>query len=242
MTRDEGQRIKGDMKRTGQFAAKRWCRSALPKAQIALAGWRFEYGMTLNDLVSEGADVPPSGNRDYSWGFFKQVKGRIYHAACRSRVMAAERTAAAAPKHILVSYSHSDRPWLDRLKTHLRPLMRGGIIDLWDDTRINPGSDWRKEIDQALSKAQLAILIVSADFLASEFICNNELPPLLKRAARGGVRVVSLIVRPCLYMQHSALARYQAANDPRRPLSSLPEHEIESVLMRLAEQINESMS
>jgi hypothetical protein len=240
MDRDDRRRAKREAKKAGQAAAKQWCRAASQQAQVTLAGWDFKYGMTLDGLIGGGARVPPSADEDYSWGFFKQVKGRVYHALHKS-TSAAKQKAAAARTHVFVSYSHRDVEWLNRLQTHMKPLIRAGIIDLWDDTRINPGSDWRREIDEALSMAQVAVLIVSADFLASEFICDNELPPLLERATSGGARVLSLIVRPCLYTQHTALSKYQAVNDPRQPLSSLPEYKMEAVLVRLAEQIYESV-
>jgi hypothetical protein len=56
-----------------------------------------------------------------------------------------------SPKHkctkIFVSYSHSDKKWLHRLKVHLRPLERDGLIECWDDTQIASGQKWRSEID-----------------------------------------------------------------------------------------------
>ena len=83
---------------------------------------------------------------------------------------------------IFVSYSHADRDWLERLQTHLAPHVRGEKLDLWDDTKIAPGADWAAEIDQAISKARVADLLVSPDFLASQFIADVEFPAILRRA------------------------------------------------------------
>ena len=93
------------------------------------------------------------------------------------------------PIRVFVSYSHADQRWLERLKVHLTPLHKQPEIDVWEDTRIKVGSKWRKEIQDAVNRANVAVLIISADFLASDFIRTNELPPLLKAAAKN--RVVS---------------------------------------------------
>jgi len=85
---------------------------------------------------------------------------------------------ASARARVFISYSHHDVKWLERLRVHLKPLIRKQVVDLWDDTRISPGMDWRREIDTALSAASVAVLLISADFLASDFIVDNELPVL----------------------------------------------------------------
>jgi hypothetical protein len=68
----------------------------------------------------------------------------------------------------------------------MRPFEKKGVIDLWVDTKINVGEKWKEKIQQALDRAAIAILLISADFLASDFIIDNELPPLLKAAEEKG--------------------------------------------------------
>jgi hypothetical protein len=110
---------------------------------------------------------------------------------------------------IFVSYSHSDRDWLQRLKTHLAPYVRGENLDLWDDTRIIPGSDWAEEIEEAIAKARVAVLLVSPEFLASEYITQVELPAIL-RLAGTDLTVIWIPVRPSAF--HATLLKnYQAA-------------------------------
>ena len=98
--------------------------------------------------------------------------------------------------NVFISYNHRDNDWLERLRVHLRPLERDYALDIWDHTLIQAGANWSDEIKRAIESAKAGLLIVSADFLASDFIANNELPPLLDAAQKDGAVIMSLIVSP----------------------------------------------
>jgi internalin A len=110
---------------------------------------------------------------------------------------------------IFVSYSHTDRDWLDRLRTHLAPYAQDERLDVWDDRKINPGSNWAAEIDKALDDARVAVLLVSPEFLASSFIAHVELQEILRRA-RGELTVVWIPIRASAY-EVTPLKEFQAA-------------------------------
>jgi len=74
------------------------------------------------------------------------------------------------------------------------PLTRDLGIDLWDDTKIKSGMNWRQAVNDAMQTARVAILLVSADFLASEFIVKNELSPLLAAASNEGTLILPVIL------------------------------------------------
>jgi hypothetical protein len=143
---------------------------------------------------------------------------------------------------VFISYSHADRKWLERLKRHLKPLVREGGLDCWDDTHIRPGDDWQEEIRTALDTAQAAVLLISADFFASDFIDESELPPLLTAAQDRGVRVLPLILSASRFARDANLARFQAVNSPDRPLNELPEGEQEKVFERVAQTIESALN
>ena len=88
-------------------------------------------------------------------------------------------TARRSRRTVFISYAHQDVVYLNRLTTHLRPLEREGLLEVWTDTKLIPGANWRREIELALKRARIALLLLSADFMASEFIHHYELPSLL---------------------------------------------------------------
>lgn len=138
---------------------------------------------------------------------------------------------------LFISYSHADSDWLKRVKVHLKPLERNSIIDIWEDTRIQTGDNWKKEIEQALEQSDAAILLVSADFLASDFIIENELPQLLKIAEEKGTRIFQLIVSPCCFEESESLSQFQAVNSPSNTLVELNRGDQERLLLELAKSI-----
>lgn len=144
-------------------------------------------------------------------------------------------------KKVFISYSHQDKKYLEELHTHLQPYVREGTVDIWDDTKLKPGSNWREEIRQAIASAKIAVLLVSANFLASEFIANNELPPLLAAAKEEGATILIVILSRCAFGA-TKLAQFQAINDPSRPLRKMNPGERDEVWVKAAERIKDILS
>lgn len=127
---------------------------------------------------------------------------------------------AEARKTVFVSYAHEDRKWANELVTFMAPWIRDKRVDLWDDSRIQAGDAWQTQIQKAMEEATVAVLLVTKDFLASDFITKHELPVLLKRARQNQVRLAWIAVGSS-GVQATQLSEFQAVNDPSRPLETL---------------------
>lgn len=103
------------------------------------------------------------------------------------------------PLSVFISYAHADAPFKDQLLTHLAILRRKNLLKSWTDRQIDGGGDWRFEIDQAMDGCHLALLLISPAFLASDFIQTEEMLRLLARREGEGIRVVPIILRPCMW-------------------------------------------
>ena len=137
---------------------------------------------------------------------------------------------------VFVSYSHRDKEWLERLQRMLKPVVRNGAVDLWDDTRIRPGTAWLGEIRRALARASVAVLLVSDDFLSSDFVLSDELPQILEAGVSGELTVLWVYVSDCLY-EETDIARIQAAYDPAVSLDAMEKHEQNAALKAIARAV-----
>ena len=130
--------------------------------------------------------------------------------------------------------SHRDTEYLADIKRHFKPFLKH--IDFWDDSKIEPGQKWKDEIIKAINETKVAILLVSTDFLGSDFIATNELPPLLKAAEEEGAVILIVIVKPCLFDEFPDLNQFQAMNPPNRPTSKMDVNEREELYVNLVRQ------
>jgi hypothetical protein len=135
---------------------------------------------------------------------------------------------------VFVSYSHIDKEFLTDIQRHFKPFLNQ--IDFWDDTKIQPGQKWKEEIQKAINETKVAILLVSTDFLGSDFIATDELPPLLKAAEENGAVILIVILKPCLFEEFTELNQYQAINPPTKPIIIMDYVEKEDLFVNLVRQ------
>jgi hypothetical protein len=152
------------------------------------------------------------------------IRNRIYEAVLTrvaARLPGNEKHASPVPARdmIFISYSHRDKKWVDELVTMLRPMKQNLAMEVWSDKRIKPGRLWSEEIEEAIRRSKIAVLLVSRHFLDSDFVSTHELPALTHAADSGHLQVFWIACSHCLY-EHTDIARFQAANNPARPLDS----------------------
>lgn len=143
-------------------------------------------------------------------------------------------------KGIFISYSHKDKKWLDTIKTFLKPYSRDEKISIWSDEQILPGAQWDTEISKQLETCRVALLLVTPNFLASDYIVENELSLILKRAQEGELIIYWIAVSHSSF-NLTNLSKIQSANNPEKPLDELSKPEREKTLVKIAEKIANAM-
>jgi hypothetical protein len=102
-----------------------------------------------------------------------------------------------SPVSIFFSYAHADDESRDQLRKQLRPWEREKQIVCWCDRQIPPGSEWKSAIDERLDSADIILLLVSADFMDSDFCMEIEYPRAMERHREGSARVIPILLSPC---------------------------------------------
>src|SRR5918911_96995 len=105
-------------------------------------------------------------------------------------------SAPSTPIRVFISYSHRDEAMRRALDKHLSLLWQQDQITLWHDRKIEPGQEWVPEIDQHLANAELILLLISADFFASQYCYHVEMEQAIQRHRDGAARVIPILVKP----------------------------------------------
>lgn len=139
---------------------------------------------------------------------------------------------------VFVSYSHEDKIWMERFKTMSGTLRRYGEVKIWSDRDIQSGADWKATIDREMKAAKIAVLLVSANFLDSDFIADEELPYIIKAAERNKIHLIWVPLSPCNF-EISPIRKLQTKFDPKQPLNSMGQFAYESALKQLCADIDD---
>lgn len=120
---------------------------------------------------------------------------------------------------VFVSYARVDELHRARLEVHLKPLVRDGLIDVWSDQAVAAGADWERDIQHRLATADIVILLVTPDFVASEYCFELELPEVLRRHEEEGLCVLPVLVKS-VDLVNLPIGRFQGLPTERWPISA----------------------
>ncbi|MCP4990310.1 MAG: toll/interleukin-1 receptor domain-containing protein [Colwellia sp.] len=126
---------------------------------------------------------------------------------------------------LFYSYSHKDETYREKLETHLSILRRSGYISEWHDRRISAGNDWEEDIDYNLEDSDLILLLVSSNFLASDYCYDTETIRALEKHESGEAVVIPIILSPCLWLE-SKLKKLQSLPRDNKAVSIFPNEDV----------------
>jgi hypothetical protein len=125
---------------------------------------------------------------------------------------------------VFFSYSHADEGLRDQLEKQLFILQRQGVITMWHDRRIGAGQDFAHEIDNHVETDDIVLLLVSADFLASDYCYDKEMVRAMQRHAAGDAIVIPVILRPCDWLG-TPFGRLNATPPDGKPITKFPDRD-----------------
>jgi hypothetical protein len=134
------------------------------------------------------------------------------------------RKASASPRSINVfySYAHEDEAFVLELEKQLSVLKRLGIVATWFDREIRAGADWRERIDEHLDSAQVIVLMISADFVASAYCWDNEMITAMQRHTLGTAVVVPIVLRETAFLEKTPFGKLQMLPKDAKPVAQWP--------------------
>src|SRR5579864_1685059 len=147
---------------------------------------------------------------------------------------------AETPIEVFCSYAHEDETWLRMLEKHLIQLKRQKLIANWHDRHILPGTDWAKEIDTHLNSATIILLLISADFLYSDYCTGIEMSRALERHGTGKARVIPIMLRHVDW-QGAPFAGLQILPKNAKPVTDWADHDLafKDIAMQLRKVVEE---
>jgi tetratricopeptide (TPR) repeat protein len=201
-----------------QFLLKLWDTAPGFGTRVDLAYFFPILPMSLTGLPTDVARIPNGPSVIRHTIPSKVQKITASNSLSKNEVNLKNETMMKLPFKVFISYSHKDEEFKDELVTMLAGLQRRGIIDAWQDRRIEAGDEWYKSIQDAMDECDLALLLVSPDFIASRFIQEEELPHVLARREEVRLRVIPIIVRPCMWSSEPVLSDLQALPKDAKPV------------------------
>ena len=145
------------------------------------------------------------------------------------------------PLKAMFCYSHNNRRQRDQVEKHLALMKRDNLVEIWYDRNITAGAEWKGRIDEHLNQCEIILLMVSADFIASDYCFDVEMKRAIQRHEAGEARVIPVILRKCEW-KNTPLKDIQALPSDGRPVDQWPRsndayHDIADGIRKVAEEL-----
>lgn len=144
------------------------------------------------------------------------------------------------PITIFFCYAREDEPWRKELEKQLKILKHQNLIDMWHDQEISPGAEWQRAIDRHLDTAQMILLLISPDFMNSDYCYGTEMKRAMVRHERGEACVIPILLRP-VHWQSAPFGKLQSLPDEARYIVSPDWHSLDEAFFTVAEAIREKV-
>ncbi|HEY3403754.1 MAG TPA: toll/interleukin-1 receptor domain-containing protein [Ohtaekwangia sp.] len=143
--------------------------------------------------------------------------------------------------NIFISYSHQDVKYKEQLEKFLSPLTKNGSLNSWSDHKLKFGEEWDPEIEKAFNASHIILLLISSDFLSSDYISRKELPWALKKHSEKSAIIFPIYIRTCYLGAHKVITDIQGAPDKNKPVSSFEDKDAAYTLIveQIAERIKD---
>jgi hypothetical protein len=145
------------------------------------------------------------------------------------------------PLEVFCCYAREDQEMLAHLKKHLMPLQRQGQITVWSDTNLNAGVEWEKELHQHLESADIILLLISPDFMASDYCYSTEMGRAIERHDQGNARVIPILLRPTFW-SNAPFATLQMLPEDARPVKDRSWFDSDEAFNTITERIHQLVS
>lgn len=138
---------------------------------------------------------------------------------------------------VFVSYAREDLAYKNKILSQLLVLENQGLLSTWSDAKVEPGLQWQEELTRELRSAGIVLLLITANFLNSEFILNTEIAELLELHRKSGLRIIPVLCRPCTWEAVAWLRPLDIWPETRTPLWKQETDDPEQQLSDLAREI-----
>lgn len=183
--------------------------------------------------------MPRNPDRRFSFKRLLRIRNGMLHVLPPPATLALMVRTEAPPLRVFISFAPKDAKMKEQLVLHLKVLVRFIGIEIQSADQMKPGTDWRTEIDHALAQADVILLLLSPDYLASDLVQDLEVPKLFERRLKAGAHVIPVLLRSCLWEMHPWFGTLKPLPASGLPIASLQRDKDNRALTEVAAEIAE---